>query len=59
MGAAVLLAALVQIVWTQGAGYGYALFLGTPALCIAGMAYAREVQTKQRTGSTPSSARAA
>ena len=58
VGAAALLAALVQIVWQQGAGLDYALFLGTPALCVAGMAYVREEHTKHGRGSTPSSGRA-
>ena len=57
-GAAVLLTVLAQIVWTRGSALDFALLLGIPAPCIAGMAYVREVQTKQRTGSIPSSARA-
>ena len=57
-GTAILSAALVSITVTQGAEPALAIVLGTPAVCIAGMAYARDVHTKQRIGSTPSSARA-
>ena len=57
LGAAAMLAALTLIVATDGAGLDYALFLGAPAVCTAGMAYVRVVQTKQSVGSVPSSAR--
>ena len=57
-GTAILSAALVSITVSQGAEPALAIVLGAPALCIAAMAYARDVHTKHRTGSTPSSARA-
>lgn len=58
VGSVLFFAALVWITVTQGAEPSLGIVLGVPALCIAGMAYVRDVHTKHRTGSTPSSARA-
>ncbi len=57
-GAAVFVAVLAWIAWAEGAPLDLVLVLGIPPVCVAAMSYVlRGVQTKQRTGSTPSSAR--
>ena len=58
VGTVLFFAALARITMTEGAEPSLGIVLGVPALCIAGMAYVRDVHTKHRTGSTPSSARA-